>query len=101
MITARKRSARKDLKKQITIDLLEKQYSTLRKETLLQVQSIKNHVRNSFIVVAGLISVVAFLLNAPNYALSAKTASLWLLLMLLGSTVTFYLFFAVMESVFA
>jgi len=81
------------------IDLLEKQYSVLRNETLLQIQSGKTHVKNSQIVITGALSIIAFLLNTPtSYALSPNTALLWLLFTLLSSTVTFYLFFTAFEA---
>jgi hypothetical protein len=89
-----------DKSKQI-IDLLEKEYSILRNETLLDVQSVRNHVRNSQVLITTMVSVAVFVLNTPNYGLKTETATLWLLFMLFATTVTYYLLYAILESIHA
>jgi hypothetical protein len=85
---------------ELEISLLEKSYSALRQEILLQIGSIKNHIKNSQLLITGMISVVIFLLNTEAYHLKESTAYLWVSLMLLATTITYYLLYAIVESIY-
>jgi hypothetical protein len=83
-----------------TAELLEKHYSSLRQESLLQIQSIKNHVKNSQLLISAIISVTVFLGGSPNYNLREDTAWLWVIFMLVATTLTYYLLYAIIEAIF-
>lgn len=93
----------KGLEKKDVANLFLQTYQILKQEILLQITSIKTHVRYSQAVVTALISVVSFLYVNNDYslAISDETATLWILLLLAATTVICYLLYAILEAIFA
>lgn len=83
------------------IDLLMKMHAALRGDILLQIGSLKNHVRNSQIILAVFGSAALGLMKSSTFALANDTKYYWIFFMVLVTTVTYYLLYDVFDSVFS
>ena len=69
------------------LDLLMKMHAALRQDVLLQIGSLKNHVRNSQIIISIFVAVTLASLNSPNLAITDDTKYYWIFFMVLLTTV--------------
>lgn len=83
------------------LELLMKMHAALRQDVLLQVGSLKNHVRNTQFVLSIFVTATLASLNSPNFALTNDTKYYWIFVMILITTVTYYLLYDVFDSGFS
>ena len=73
----------------------------MRQEVLLQVGSLKNHVRNTQIILSVFVTATLYSLNTPTFALTDGTKYYWIFFMILVTTVIYYLLYDVLDSGFS
>jgi len=83
------------------LDLLMKTHAALRQDVLLQVGSLKHHVRNTQIILSIFVTATLASLNTSNFALTDDTKYYWIFFMILVTTVTYYLLYDVFDSGFS
>jgi hypothetical protein len=83
------------------IDIFLRQYEILKQDMLQQMGAVKNHVRNSQIIGGALLAILSSLLTTKSYSISQDNVYLWILLMFGLTTISYYLIYDVLESVFA
>jgi hypothetical protein len=83
------------------LELLMEYYKVLKQDMLLQMSSVKNHVRNSQIIGATLVALLTILLNTNNFSVTTNTVYLWVIAAFALNTLSYYLIYDVLEAVYA